>query len=297
MAASPCPVNPHGCPMQGADVPSTRTGSIPCERGRWEELGEYVDHRRRDARRQLEDIKDRGSTTARGLRAWNGGAGVPSPRRVPSDGRQRSAYRARSTGSLLSPPGITACRWIVACFQPASRSGSRTERIVRGAEPLAADLAPFRSVRHRAVRGRLCEGMKRPPARSRAQRGFARPSRRRRACARSGARSRCAAAAAPAALDSVPAAASVWVRAACDHVPPGGIPAAGRPGDDRHVDIPDCRSFRWRRRRHPGCRSCCWRSASAASAAPLAAPAPSSGCPSYRWRQHRRHPSSCSRCP
>ena len=65
---------------------------------------------------------------------------------------------------------------------------------------------------------------------------------------------------------------------------------AGRPGDDRHVDIPDCRSFRWRRRRHPGCRGCCWRSASAASAAPLAAPAPSSGCPSYRWRQHRRHP-------
>ena len=97
-------------------------------------------------------------------------------------------------------------------------------------------------------------------------------------------------AAAPAALDSVPAAASVRVRAACGHVPPGGIPAAGRPGDDRHVDIPDCRSFRWRRRRHPGCRGCCWRSASAASAAPLAAPAPSSGCPSYRWRQHRRHP-------
>ena len=57
----------------------TRTGSIPCERGRWDELGEYVDHRRRDARRQLEDIK-----------------------------------------------------------------GSRTERIVRGAEPLAANLAPFR---------------------------------------------------------------------------------------------------------------------------------------------------------
>ena len=85
-------------------------------------------------------------------------------------------------------------------------------------------------------------------------------------------------AAAPAALDSVAAAASAWVRAACGHVPPGGIPAAGRPGDDRHVGIPDCRSFRWRRRRHPGCRGCCWRSASAASAAPLAAPPPSFGC-------------------
>ena len=207
----------------------TRTGSIPCERGRWDELGEYVDHRRRDARRQLEDIK-----------------------------------------------------------------GSRTERIVHGAEPLAANLAPFRIGPAPPLYVGDCARDEPAP---RTQLSVDSPGLLDGGePARSGARSCCAAAAAPAALDSVPPAASVWVRAACDHVPLGGIPAAGRPGDDRHVAIPDCRSFRWRRSRHPGCRSCCRRSASAASP-PLAAPAPSFGCPSYRWRQHRRHPSGCSRCP
>ena len=273
----------------------TRTGSIPCERGRWDELGEYVDHRRRDARRQLEDIK--GSRTERIVRGAEPLAANLAPFRIgpapplyvgdcardePAPRTQLSVdspglldggepahgrVRGRAVPRRLLPLPLIRCRRLrqSGCARHATMCRLAASRlpVVPVTTATSASQTAARSGGAVAVipAAAVAAGGRRPPPRRRWPR-----LRRHSAARRTGGGSTAVIpAAALGALDSVAAAASAWVRTACAGVSPSAsgllprrpvVPVAGP-------------------RRHPGCflgfGNCCCLSASGVSVAPSAA--------------------------